>query len=122
MSWVANTGMRNHRNWMEWVNITIVFIMIGCILARVVTFLFRDGGCSPWEMVGPIMFGTYITLHMWPMAAISIQERLSGLKDDEVSGQVDLPVPILYSALTIFGVLVLARGSSTPCAAQSTRL
>eukprot|EP00177_Eucheuma_denticulatum_P004887 GFKZ01008882.1.p1 GENE.GFKZ01008882.1~~GFKZ01008882.1.p1 ORF type:complete len:884 (+),score=127.73 GFKZ01008882.1:42-2654(+) len=119
MSWVANTGQRNRRNWMEWVNVTIVAIMIAGLITRVVTFLYRDGGCRPWEMVGAILFGTYITIHMWPMAAISLAERLQGLKDDEIAQSVDLPLPLIYSSLTILGVLVLARWSSTPCALLS---
>lgn len=118
-SWVANTGQRNRRNWMEWVNICIVAIMMVGLITRVVLFLYKDGGCRPWELVGAIMFGFYITLHMWPMAAISVAERLKSFKEDEVARGVELPLPIIYSSMTILGVLVLARWSSTPCAATS---
>lgn len=119
MSWVANTGQRNRRNWMEWVNITIVVILLVGIITRIVLFLTKDSGCSPWDTFGALMFGVYIAAHMWPMAAVSIQERVQGLKDDEIARQVDLPIPILYAALTVVGVFVLARWSSTVCGIQS---
>lgn len=119
MSWVANTGQRSRRSWMEWVNITVVAIMIIGLVARVILFLYKDGGCRPWESIGAILFGAYITVHMWPMAGISISERLHSLKDDDVARAVDLPYPIIYSSITILFVLVLARWSSTPCAATS---
>eukprot|EP00178_Gracilaria_changii_P016695 TRINITY_DN479_c3_g6_i1.p1 TRINITY_DN479_c3_g6~~TRINITY_DN479_c3_g6_i1.p1 ORF type:complete len:872 (+),score=137.17 TRINITY_DN479_c3_g6_i1:313-2928(+) len=119
MSWVANTGQRNRRNWMEWVNIFIVFLLAVGLLTRVARFLTDGGGCRPWETFGALMFGAYIAVHMWPMAAISLQERLKGLKEDEVASGVDMPLPHLYAAFTIIGVFVLARWSDTPCAQMS---
>lgn len=119
MSWVANTGQRSRRNWMEWVNVSIVVLLLCGLLARIILFLTADGGCRPWESLGAFFFGVYITVHMWPMAAISIEERLKGLKDDEMAGAVELPTPIIYSAITILSVIVLSSWSKTPCAQTS---
>lgn len=113
MSWVANTGQRSRRNWMEWVNVWLVVLLIIGIITRVVMFLFKDQGCKPWETFGALMFGAYLTIHMFPMAAISVQERIHGYKDDEIAKGVSLPLPIIYSAITIVGVFVLARWAAT---------
>lgn len=119
MSWVANTGQRSRRNWMEWVNVTLVVVLVTGIITRIVLFLYPDDGCRPWETLGALMFGSYLAVHMFPMAAISLSERVYGYKDDEIARGVELPLPIIYSSLTILGVLVLARWSATPCAKQS---
>lgn len=51
MSWVANTGERNRRIWMEWVNIFVVFMMIFGMLYRFIRFLYVEGGggCDAWH-------------------------------------------------------------------------
>lgn len=121
MSWVANTGQRSRRNWMEWVNVWLCVLLIVGIIARIVLFLFNEEGCRPWETFGSLMFGAYLAIHMFPMAAISIQERLHGYKEDEIAKGVSLPLPIIYSAITILGVFVLARWSATPCAELDIR-
>lgn len=113
MSWVANTGQRARRVWMEYVNIVIVALMCIGLVTRITLFLTIQQGVRPWEMVGAMMFGVYITIHMWPMVAISAHERLSGVGGDEMAKQVDLPIPIIYSATTILGVLILATWSNT---------
>lgn len=113
MSWVANTGQRSRRTWMEWVNVTLVLVIIIGIITRVVMFLYPGNGCAPWETFGALMFGVYLAVHMFPMAAISVQERLHGYKDDEIATEVGLPLPIIYSIMTILGVLILARWSAT---------
>lgn len=121
MSWVANTGQRSRRNWMEWVNMSIVGLMVVGIIARFALFLTADGGCSPWVSVGALCFGFYILIHMWPMAAISLNERLHGgvRKDGDMAMPIDLPTPILYAVFTILGVVVLSTWATTPCGIKS---
>lgn len=122
MGWVANTGQRARRNWMEWVNIFLVLLVGTGIVFRFVAFLTLDGGCEPWQSLGSILFGVYIFVHMWPMASISLNERINGppKDDDEMPKQVPIPMPLIYSALTILGVIVLATWAKTPCGLKST--
>lgn len=121
MSWVANTGQRSRRSWMEWVNVVLVALMLVGIITRIVLFLFKDEGCVPEESVGALMFGIYILIHMWPMAAISLSERLHGFKEDEIAKPVELPLPMIYAAVTIVFVFVLGRWSSTICSQITKR-
>lgn len=122
MSWVANTGQRSRRVWMEWVNVIIVALMVTGLVTRIILFLVQDQGCRAWETFGAIAFGLYITIHMWPMAAISISERVSKFKEDEVASAVDLPLPIIYSVVTILAVVVLSQWSGTTCAKLQPKL
>jgi cellulose synthase/poly-beta-1,6-N-acetylglucosamine synthase-like glycosyltransferase len=119
--WVANTGQRARRTWMEYVNIVIVFLVSVGILFQVTWFLTRGGGCEPWQSFGAVLFGLYILIHMWPMVSISLNERLAGnkQKDDEMPKPFAVPLPLLYSALTILAVLLLATWAKTPCGLKS---
>ncbi len=120
MSWVANTGQRSRRNWMEWVNVSICFILILGLVYRVFAFLYLEGGCSPWQTIGAFCFGFYVLGHMWPMAAISLNERLHPSEDDDqIAKPVDLPTPIIYSAVTILAVIVLSKWAVSPCGQRS---
>jgi hypothetical protein len=58
---------------------------------------------------------------MWPMVSISLNERLAGnkQKDDEMPKPFAVPLPLLYSALTILAVLLLATWAKTPCGLKS---
>lgn len=115
MGWVANTGERNRRNWMEWVNIGICIVVGFMIVFRLVSFL-TTGGCSPWNSFGAVFFGSYILFNMWPMASISLNERLSSASDEEKEHKpLSLPVPLLISVATILGVGFLATWAKTPC-------
>lgn len=120
LSWVANTGQRARRNWMEWANISIVAVLVVGILFRLIYFLTKGAGCEPWQSVGAILFGTYILVHMWPMASLSLNERLGGGgSEDEMPRPLSVPTPLLYSILTIVGVAVLATWATTPCGLKS---
>lgn len=120
MSWVANTGQRSRRNWMEWINITIVGLMVIGVVFRIVAFLTYERGCSPWQTVGAIFFGLYIIGHMWPMAAVSLNERLTqGPLDDKIGRPYEVHTPIIYAVVTILGVAVLSTWAETPCGRKS---
>lgn len=115
MGWVANTGERNRRNWMEWVNIGICGFIGLMIVYRLIAFLVT-GGCSPWNTFGALFFASYILFNMWPMASISLNERFSSASDEEKEHKpLSVPVPILISIGTILGVGFLATWAKTPC-------
>lgn len=115
MGWVANTGERNRRSWMEWINIVICIIIAFMIGFRLVSFLVT-GGCSPWNSFGAIFFGAYILFNMWPMASISLNERLSSASNSEKEHKgLSAPMPIIISLGTILGVGFLATWAKTAC-------
>lgn len=115
MGWVANTGERNRRHWMEWVNIAICGLLMAMITYRLVAFLL-EGGCSPWNTLGAVGFGAYILFNMYPMASISLNERLSSASDEEKEHKtLSFPVPLCISIGTIIGVGYLATWAQTPC-------
>lgn len=123
MGWVANTGERNRRNWMEWVNIGLCALMMSMILFRLIAFLFLDGGCAPWNTIGAVFFGSYILFNLYPMASISLNERLSSASDEEKEHKpLNMPVPLIISVGTIIGVAFLAKWAKTPCGVLSTAL
>ncbi|PXF48502.1 Cellulose synthase catalytic subunit A [UDP-forming] [Gracilariopsis chorda] len=120
MGWVANTGERNRRYWMEWVNILLCFLLSFMIVFRLVAFL-AQGGCAPWDTLGSVSFGSYILMNMYPMASISLNERLSSASDEEKEHKpLSFPVPHLISIGTIIGVGYLATWAKTPCGLRST--
>lgn len=119
MGWVANTGERNRRSWMEWVNIAICIFLVIMVVFRLVAFLV-SGGCAPWNTFGAIFFAMYILFNMWPMASISLNERLSSASDEEKEHQtMHVPIPVLISVATIIGVGFLATWAKTPCGLAS---
>ncbi len=121
MSWVANTGERNRRIWMEWVNISVVVIMVVGMIYRLTRFLYFEGGCDGWHTFGACCFGLYIASHMWPMVSISINERLNpGQSDDVVAEGYAVNTPILYSVATILAVLVLSQWATSKCGKLSS--
>lgn len=123
MGWVANTGERNRRNWMEWVNIFLCFLMLFMIVFRFAAFLWIDGGCSPWNTVGSVSFGSYILFNLYPMASISMNERFSSASDEEKEHRtMSVPTPLVISVGTILGVGFLATWATTPCGILSTSL
>lgn len=118
MSWVANTGQRSRRVWMEWVNIVIVGLMVLGMIYRMVRFLYFEGGggCDPWQSFGACCFGIYIAGHMWPMAAVSLNERINpSADDDRIGTPYEINTPVLYSAVTIIAVLVLSQWAISKC-------
>lgn len=120
MSWVANTGERSRRTWMEWVNIVICGLCVLGLVYRVLAFLYIEGGCAPWQTLGSFCFGLYILGHMWPMAAISVNERMNPSDDDDKIGQpVGLPTPVIYSIVTILAVVILSQWAVSPCGKKS---
>lgn len=120
MGWVANTGERNRRHWMEWVNVGLVFLMSFMILFRLVAFILQ-GGCAPWNTIGSIFFGGYILFNLYPMASISLNERLSSASDEEKEHKpLPVPMPMLISIATILGVGYLYAWSQSACGMQST--
>lgn len=120
MGWVANTGERNRRSWMEWVNIGICFLMAAMVVFRLISFL-ASGGCSPWNTFGAVFFGAYILFNLWPMASISLNERLSSASDEEKEHRpLSVPVPVMISVGTIVGVGFLAGWAKTPCGLLAT--
>lgn len=123
LSWVANTGQRARKTGMEWINIILVALLWFGIIFRVVWFLTRDGGCEPWQTVGALLFATYILVHLWPMASISLAERLSSrpVGELEMPKGMNLPTPLIYSGLTILMVVVLASWAKTDCGQRSLR-
>lgn len=119
MGWVANTGERNRRNWMEWVNIGLCIFITGMIIFRLIAFLV-SGGCAPWNSFGAVFFGSYVVFNMYPMASISLNERLSSASDEEKEHKpMTVPVPIMISVMTILGVAFLATWAKTPCGLAS---
>lgn len=119
MGWVANTGERNRRHWMEWVNISICGLVSSMILFRLIAFLYT-GGCRPWVHFGAIGFGAYVLFNMYPMASISINERLSSASDEEREHKaISMPTPLLISIGTILSVAFLALWAKTPCGLKS---
>jgi len=123
MSWVANTGERSRKIWMEWVNIIICGIMVVGMVYRIIQFLYFEngGGCDAWQTFGACCFGVYILGHMWPMAAVSINERINPSRDDDQIGEpYELPTPIIYSAVTILAVLVLSQWADSHCGQLSS--
>lgn len=121
MGWVANTGERNRRHWMEWINIFLAFLMGFMILFRLIAFLALDGGCSPWNTIGAVFFGSYILFNLYPMASISLNERLSSASDEEKEHKtLSFSTPLLISIGTIVGVGFLATWAKTPCGIKST--
>lgn len=121
LSWVANTGQRARRAWTEWVNIVICGLLAFGITFRIIWFLTRGAGCEPWQAFGAVLFASYILVHLWPMASISLNERLNGGPRDDTAMPKSLPVPtpLLYSALTIVMVVILATWATTPCGLKS---
>lgn len=116
LSWVANTGERNRRHWMEWVNIGLAVLMMVMITYRIVAFLAIDGGCSPWNSFGAIFFGAYIVFNLAPMASISLNERLSSAEEGEKDHQaLKVPTALMFSIATIVGVGFLATWARTRC-------
>lgn len=116
LGWVANTGERNRRHWMEWVNIGLCVLMSAMICFRFIAFLAIDGGCAPWNSIGAIGFGFYILFNLWPMASISINERWSTADDEEKDHQtLSGPTALFVSIGTIVGVGFLASWARTPC-------
>lgn len=123
MGWVANTGERNRRHWMEWVNIVLCLLMMIMILFRLIAFLTIGGGCAPWNTIGAVFFGSYILFNMYPMASISLNERLSSASDEEKEHKpLRVPVPVVISVGTILGVGFLAAWARTPCGLRVTEL
>lgn len=119
MGWVANTGERNRRHWMEWVNVTLCGLLMFMIVYRLIRFI-TDGGCSPWNAVGSVFFGAYIVFNMHPMASISLNERLSSASDEEKEHKpIKIPVPIVISVGTILGVGFLSAWTTTTCGIRS---
>lgn len=120
LGWVANTGERNRRSWMEWINIFMTFVIGVLIVFRFIAFLTIDGGCRPWNSIGAIFFGLYIFVHLYPMVAISLNERLSSATDDEKEHKkLGVPLPLLTSIATILGVAFLAAWAKSPCGLKS---
>jgi cellulose synthase/poly-beta-1,6-N-acetylglucosamine synthase-like glycosyltransferase len=115
LSWVANTGQRARRTWMEWVNIAIVALLAFSLTYRVIYFLTKGQGFEPWQTVGAMLFASYILLHLWPMVSISLNERYSSTKakDDEMPRPLAVPTPLIYSSLTILMVVVLSTWEKT---------
>lgn len=121
MGWVANTGERNRRNWMEWVNIFLSFLMAFMVIFRLAAFLWIDGGCRPWNTVGAVSFGAYILFNLYPMASISLNERFSSASDEEKEHKtLSVPTPLVISIGTVIGVGFLATWAKTPCGLTST--
>lgn len=115
MGWVANTGERNRRSWMEWINIGICGLLVVMIGFRLVAFLV-EGGCSPWNTFGAVFFASYILMNMWPMASVSLNERLSSASDEEKEHRtLTVHTPVLISIGTILGVGFLATWAKTDC-------
>lgn len=120
LGWVANTGERNRRSWMEWVNIFVTLIIALLVIFRFVAFLAIDGGCRPWNSIGAIFFGLYILVHLYPMVAISVNERLSSASDTERNHKkLNIPIPLITSIATILGVAFLASWAKSPCGIKS---
>lgn len=120
LSWVANTGQRARKTWLEWVNIVLCGLLAFGIVFRLVWFLTKGAGCEPWQTVGAILFASYILVHLWPMASLSLNERLSGPSaDEEMPKPLPLPTPLMYSIITILMVVVLANWANTGCGLRS---
>ena len=117
LGWVANTGQRERRNWMEWFNITLVGLLLVGVTFRLVAFLAIDKGCEPWQSFGSLFFGWYIISHMWPMASISLNERFSsGSEDSKMGKMLRVPIPLLYAVVTILGVVFLSKWAASDAA------
>eukprot|EP00172_Hildenbrandia_rubra_P003699 Plantae.Rhodophyta-Hildenbrandia_rubra.ctg6220.p1 GENE.Plantae.Rhodophyta-Hildenbrandia_rubra.ctg6220~~Plantae.Rhodophyta-Hildenbrandia_rubra.ctg6220.p1 ORF type:complete len:710 (+),score=116.14 Plantae.Rhodophyta-Hildenbrandia_rubra.ctg6220:235-2130(+) len=119
LGWVANTGQRERRNWMEWFNITMLAMVLIGMVFRLIAFLAIDGGCQPWQSFGALFFGYYIAAHLWPMCSISLNERFSSRSSDAKMGKtLRVPVPLIYSLITVLGVVFLSQWADSPSGIQ----
>ncbi|KAK1857460.1 hypothetical protein I4F81_000077 [Pyropia yezoensis] len=118
--WVANTGQRHRRSWLEWFNILTLGALLGGIVWRLVAFIVIDEACAPYENFGAVAFGGYVAWMMAPVALVSLNERLSSADESEREGKtLPVPTPIIAAAVTILGVVFLSGWANARCGIEA---
>ncbi|KAK1869786.1 hypothetical protein I4F81_012252 [Pyropia yezoensis] len=118
--WVANTGQRHRRSWLEWFNILTLGALLSGIVWRLFAFIVIEEACSPYENFGAVAFGGYVAWMMAPVALVSLNERLSSADESEREGKpMPVPTPIIAAALTILGVVFLSGWANARCGIEA---
>lgn len=126
LSWGV-TGEAERRNWLEYFNMTIVFLLVTGIVWRFVWVLFIvDPYFRAAQILiafGGIFFAGTVIFQMWPMVSMSIYERLfnAAFKGDEKQelALIHIPTQFVYIVLLIIVIIVgivLGDSKYNPCA------
>jgi hypothetical protein len=101
------TGGADRTNNLEWFNLLAILALSLSILVRFILFLVHDSNLLE---LGALFFAATIVLHLWPMASMSLYERVvnSQLPEEEIEElhRAEIPTYLIYAFAVIIGIVI----------------
>jgi len=101
------TGGADRTNNLEWFNLIAILALAISILVRFILFLANQEGLLE---LGAIFFAGTVLLQMWPMASMSLYERVvnTQLPEDDIEElrRAEIPTYLLYAFAVVIGIVI----------------